>query len=438
MTAVDDTHLEARAVLPSLDPDTDPRVASPAPLPDGLLRQVGDSGGPDELRVLYVLKRYPRLSETFIVRELLGLESHGVRVGVDALLEPEAGAQHPDVQSVQAAVRYLPRKPRWNGSLVAAHLRVGLRHPVQWSRRAVRARRHGGWRRFQQAGLVADRVRRDGFQHVHAHFATAAAEVARDAAALAGVSFSVTAHAKDIFHVDNADRLPERLGEATTVVTVSHYNVKHLREELPGRRVRYVPNGLPMPDAVAPSPDGPVLCVARLVPKKGIDLLVRAMALTTSSRTLEIIGDGPCRADLEQLARDLEVSDRIVFRGPLPSTEVDAAYRRCALLALPCRIDPDGDRDGMPTVLIEAMARAIPVVSTDVVGLDELIATGRDGVLVPPEDAAALAAAIDDLLARPDAAAAMGAGGRTRVIGEFAPSFATAALLDVFHEATGR
>jgi glycosyltransferase involved in cell wall biosynthesis len=92
----------------------------------------------------------------------------------------------------------------------------------------------------------------------------------------------------------------------------------------------------------------------------------------------------------------------------------------------------------MPTVLIEAMARAIPVVSTDVVGLDELIATGRDGVLVPPEDAAALAAAIDDLLARPEAAAAMGAAGRTRVIGEFAPSFATAALLDVFHEATGR
>jgi len=437
MTAVDHTYLEARAVLPSLDPDTDARIASPAPLPADLLPQAGEHGA-DDLRVLYVLKRYPRLSETFIVRELLGLESQGVRIGVDALLQPESGAQHPDVAAVRASVRYLPRRPRWDRALLAAHLRVGVRHPVEWSRRAVRARRHGGWRRFQQAGLVADRVRRDGFQHVHAHFATAAAEVARDAAALAGVSFSVTAHAKDIFHVDNADRLPERLGEATTVVTVSHYNVKHLREELPGRRVRYVPNGLPMPDAVEPVAEGPVLCVARLVPKKGIDLLVRAMAQSAAGRSLEIIGDGPCRSDLESLAADLGIADRIVFRGPQPSTEVDAAYRRCALLALPCRIDPDGDRDGMPTVLIEAMARSIPVVSTDVVGLDELIATGRDGVLVPPEDPAALAAAIDDLLAHPERAAAMGVSGRTRVIGEFSPSFATAALLDVFHEATGR
>ncbi|MEN9645823.1 MAG: hypothetical protein RL238_2492 [Actinomycetota bacterium] len=437
MTAVDHTYLEARAVLPSLDPDTDARIASPAPLPAGLLPQAGEPGA-DDLRVLYVLKRYPRLSETFIVRELLGLEAQGVHVGVDALLEPEAGAQHPDVAAVRAAVRYLPRRPRWDGALLAAHLRVGSRHPVQWARRAFRARRHGGWRRFQQAGLVADRVRRDGFDHVHAHFATAAAEVARDAAALAGVSFSVTAHAKDIFHVDNADRLPERLGEATTVVTVSHYNVKHLRGELPGRRIRFVPNGLPIPDAVGPVADGPVLCVARLVPKKGIDLLVRAMALSTSGRSLEIIGDGPCRGDLEALAAELGVAERIVFRGPLPSTDVDAAYRRCALLALPCRIDPDGDRDGMPTVLIEAMARALPVVSTDVVGLDELIATGRDGLLVPPEDAGALAAAIDELLADPLRAAAMGISGRTRVIGEFSPSFATAALLDVFHEATGR
>jgi len=390
------------------------------------------------LRVLYVLKRYPRLSETFIVRELLGLEAAGAHVGIDALLEPEAGVQHPDVNAVRAVVRYLPRKPRWTAAVLGAHLRVGLRRPVQWTIRAMRARRHGGWRRFVQAGIVADRVRRDGFDHVHAHFATAAAEVARDAASLAGRTFSVTAHAKDIFHVDNADQLPKRLGEAAAVVTVSHYNVRHLGRELPGRRVRYVPNGLPVPDAVTPRADGPVLCVARLVPKKGIDLLVQAIASTRTDRRLEIIGDGPCRVDLEQLAVDLGVTARVQFMGALASTDVDAAYRRCAILVLPCRIDPNGDRDGMPTVLIEAMARAIPVVSTDVVGLDELIATGRDGVLVRPEDPVAIAAAIDDLLDDPRRAGELGAAGRRRVIGEFAPSFATSALLDVFHEAVRR
>jgi glycosyltransferase involved in cell wall biosynthesis len=388
-----------------------------------------------DLRVLYVLKRYPRLSETFIIRELLGLEAAGAHVGVDALLEPEAGVQHPYVDAVHAAIRYLPRRPRWTAEVIAAHFCVGLRRPVQWTTRAIRARRLGGWRRFMQAGIVAQRVRREGFDHVHAHFATAAAEVARDAAALAGVTFSVTAHAKDIFHVDNADRLFERLGEAATVVTVSHYNVRHLGEELPGRRVRYVPNGLPVPVAITPCANGPVLCVARLVPKKGIDLLVQAIASMHSDRTLEIIGDGPCRAELEQLALELGVTARVRFRGAVASTDVDAAYRRCALLALPCRIDTEGDRDGMPTVLIEAMARAIPVVSTRVIGLDELITTGCDGVLVPPEDPAALAAAIDELLDDPRRAAELGAAGRRRVLGEFAPSFATSALLAVFHEA---
>jgi glycosyltransferase involved in cell wall biosynthesis len=114
------------------------------------------------------------------------------------------------------------------------------------------------------------------------------------------------------------------------------------------------------------------------------------------------------------------------------------AYRRCSMLALPCRIDPDGDRDGMPTVLVEAMARSLPVVSTAVIGLDELITSGRDGVLVAPEDAEALAAAIDALLDDPQAARAMGEAARQRVLGEFAPAHATAALLHVFDEAVTR
>ena len=390
------------------------------------------------LRVLYVLKRYPRLSETFIVRELLGLEAAGVQVGIDALLQPEPGPQHADVEAVRAEVRYVPRKPRWTTDVVHAHARVGLRHPVRWTRRAVRAYRADNWRRFAQAGLVADRVRREGYQHIHAHFATASAEVARDAAALADVGYSVTAHAKDIFHVDNVEHLATRLGEASTVVTVSHYNVRHLRTVLPGSRVRYVPNGLPMPAAMEPQAGGPVLCVARLVPKKGIDLLVRAMATSGHQRTLEIIGDGPCRAELEALAAELGIAGRVHFRGALTAAQVDMAYRRCSMLALPCRIDPDGDRDGMPTVLIEAMARAIPVVSTAVIGLDELVTDGVDGRLVAPEDPAALAAAIDALLDDPDTARRMGAAARDRVVGEFAPQHATAALLHVYDEALTR
>ena len=390
------------------------------------------------LRVLYVVKRYPRLSETFIVRELLGLEVAGVHVGIDALLEPEDGPRHADVDAVRAQVRHLPRKPRWTAPVVGAHARVALRHPARWARRAWMARRGRQWRRFLQAGLVADRARREGFHHIHAHFATAAADVARDAAALAGIGYSVTAHAKDIFHAENVDHLPARLRGAATVVTVSHYNVRHLRAELPGARVRYVPNGLPMPEAVPVQSGGPVLCVARLVPKKGIDLLIRAMAVSAHARPLEIVGDGTCRAELEALAVELGIESRVHFRGALTAAQVDMAYRRCSMLALPCRIDADGDRDGMPTVLIEAMARSIPVVSTAVIGLDELVTDGVNGRLVAPEDPAALAAAIDHLLDDPDTAALLGERGRERVVAEFAPEHATAALLDVFDEAAGR
>lgn len=283
--------------------------------------------------------------------------------------------------------------------------------------------------------MVADRVRGDGFHHVHAHFATAAAEVARDAAALSGVTFSVTAHAKDIFHEDNTEQLPRRVAGAATVVTVSEYNVRHLADVMPTQRVRFVPNGLPMPGAAVPSPDGPVLCVARLVPKKGIDVLIRAMAVLQTPRSLEIVGDGTCRADLERLTTELGLDDRVRFLGALTSADVDEAYRRCALVALPCRIDADGDRDGMPTVLVEAMARAVPVVSTDVVGIDELVQNGQSGLLVPPEDPAALAAAIDQLLGDPDGASAMGRHGREHVLDAFAPARATSALLSVFREA---
>ena len=125
------------------------------------------------MNVLYVLKRYPRLSETFIVREIVELEHRGVVVGIDALLPPEAGPRHPMVNHVRARVRYLPRRPHLiDAQALRAHLVVGLRRPVSWVREARRARRDDTWRRFVQAGIVARRVRREDVGVIHAHFAT--------------------------------------------------------------------------------------------------------------------------------------------------------------------------------------------------------------------------------------------------------------------------
>lgn len=386
--------------------------------------------------VLYVLKRFPRLSETFVLREILALERSGQTVLVDALLEPEDEPRHPDLADLRAAVRYLPRRPRLRHPSVArVHARLLARRPVRWLRLALRARRHGTWRRFLQAGLVADRTRAEGVAHLHAHFATAAAEVARDAAALAGVSATVTAHAKDIFHTDNAPVLARRLRGVDAVVTVSDYNVRHLREVLGRIPVHHVPNGVGLGPDTGAARRGPVLCVARLVPKKGIDTLLRAIALLDGS-TLEVIGDGPLAADLRALAAALGNADRVSFLGALPSSGVAEALGRCSVFALPCRVTGDGDRDGIPTALLEAMAHGVPVVSTAVVGIPEVVQHGRTGLLVPPDDPDALAGAIATIESDPAVAARLGAAGRRLVATRFDPDASAGALRAVFAAAS--
>ena len=394
--------------------------------------------------VLYVLKRFPRLSETFVLREVLGLEAAGVRVLVDALLPPEDSPTHAELDAVRAEVRYVPRHARLREPAIArTHLVLALRRPLRWATLALRARHDGTWRRFVQGGIVAERVRREGVTHVHAHFATASCEVAVVAAALAGVSCSVTAHAKDIYHHENAPHLGRRLTGIDTVVTVSGHNVAHLesvvREGGIRASVRHVPNGVGLGTVVDPTASTSLLCVARLVPKKGVDLLVGATARLVERHpdlVGDVIGDGPLRPEQTALADSLGQAGRVRFHGPATAAEVQAALARCRAFVLPCRIDADGDRDGMPTVLVEALARAVPVVSTDVVGIGELVVDGETGLLVPPEDVDALAAALDRVLAEPALAARLGLAGRRLVHERYSPADSTTALLDVFATAS--
>ena len=335
--------------------------------------------------VLYVLKRFPRLSETFILREILGLEAAGVQVMVDALLPPEPGPTHPELDGLGTRIRYLPRHPRLRErSVLRVHARLAARHPLRWAGLAVRSRRNGTWRRFVQAGLVASRIRSDGAGHVHAHFATAACEVATMAARLAGVTCSVTAHAKDIYHRDNVPLLARRLAGAHTVVTVSAHNVAHLNGALSvgghSPDVRHIANGVPLGSAGGPADSLKLLCVARLVPKKGVDLLLDAAALLLERHPqlqVDIIGDGPLREELTNQIDRLGLTGRVRLLGVATTSEVLAAMRAARAVVLPCRVDLDGDRDGMPTVLVEALAHGIPVVSTDIVGIGELVRTVR-------------------------------------------------------------
>ena len=393
-----------------------------------------------DVRVLYVLKRYPQLSQTFVVREILELERAGVHVGIEALGSSRDGPRHPDVAVVTAVVRHLPRRPRLRQHRIGStHARLALRRPLIWLRLARKAR-HRDWRRFVQAGLVAKRIRQEGFHHVHAHFASSASEVARDAAALAGCTYSVTAHARDIFTEQHARLLAERLADAYAVVTVSEHNRRHLETVVAGPPIVHVPNAMPAEPARRPIGGGPVLCVARLVDKKGIDTLIRAIAIVRRINpevTVEIIGDGDDGESLRALSRSLGLDDVVTFLGALDSTGVNAAYLRCSMLALPCRISIDGDRDGLPTVILEAMARSIPVISTSIVGIPEVVTDGITGRLVEPGDSCALAAAILDLLDHPEAAARLGAAGRRIVVADFDPDQSAARLKSLFAHAGG-
>jgi colanic acid/amylovoran biosynthesis glycosyltransferase len=285
--------------------------------------------------------------------------------------------------------------------------------------------------------MTADRARREGARHLHAHFATAAADVAQDAAALAAVPFTVTAHAKDIFHADHAPLVARRLEGVSAVVTVSEHNADHLRAVLNGVPVHHIPNGVPPAPAGRAARGGPLLFVGRLVAKKGVDVLIDACALLRSELPeldVEIVGGGPLAEELEGRARRSGVSDRIHFLGPQPADVVDAAFRRASLVVLPSRIDEHGDRDGMPTVLVEAMARGVPVISTELVGIPELVRDGETGLLVAPEDPAALAAAIARLAGDPPLARELGARGRGLVATRFDPSRSAALLREVLED----
>ena len=382
----------------------------------------------------YVSRRFPKLTETFVVQEVLGLEAAGEDVVIDSLEAPLDEPRHPALGKVRAPIRYVPEEPTGR-EVLAAHAPLALRRPRTWLRLARRAKRDETWEEFRRAGLVARRTTSVRARCVHTHFAYYSADIGGMAAALAGRPFVLTAHANDIWQEHNAPHLERRLSYAAHVVTPTEYNARHLRSVAPASSVHVVPNAV---DEAEPAPtpaNGSILHVGRLVPKKGTDTLIRALAELATSHPklqLEIVGEGYLEDDLRRLADESGVQSRIDFHGPQPPDFVREAYRRCAVFALPCRIAPDGDRDGLPIVLLEAMARGIPVVTTDVVGIPELVRDRETGLLVPSDNPSELAAAIGELLADRELAARVGNAGRAFVRERHTAATRVNALREVF------
>lgn len=379
----------------------------------------------DRPRVGYVVKRYPRYSETFIVTEVLAHEAAGEELEIISLRPPCDTHFQDTLALVRAPVHYLAYEGARAVDLWAAIERGARAWPAMWDRLACL--RGSDARDAYQAVQLAALIRERRLTHLHAHFATLPATVARLAAVLTGITYSFTAHAKDIFHESvRPDNLARTLADASAVVTVSEFNLAYLRQTFgaAASRVVRIYNGLDLtrfPVGTARTP-GHIVAVGRLVEKKGFGVLIDACAELRARGvpfSCDVIGSGELEADLRAHVRALGLEAQVRMLGSRPQREVATAIASATVFAAPCLVGEDGNRDGLPTTLLEAMASGTPCVSTDVTGIPEVIAHGDTGWVVPQGDAVALADALRDVLANPAAASGVAIRARRRIEQEF-------------------
>ncbi len=388
--------------------------------------------------VAVVLTGYPRLSETFIAEEILGLQRAGMALRLVSLRHPTDRASHPVHAEIAAPVSYLPeylyQEPGrvlrgWRAARRLAGYRTAL---ATWWRDLRRDPSPNRVRRFGQALVLAHELPADVVR-LHAHFLHTPASVARYAAMIRGLDWSVSAHARDIWTTP-AWEIREKLADCRWAVTCSRGALAALTPLAPEPgRVSLVYHGIDLarfaaPDAPRPARDGsdaaaPValLTVGRAVAKKGHDVLIDALALLPAGlhwRWVHI-GGGELGGALKARARRAGLGARIEWRGAVAQADVLAAYRAADLFVLANRIAADGDRDGLPNVLVEAQSQGLACLASDAASVPELIEDGVNGALSPPDDAVALADRLAALIADPARRHEMGTAGRRIVADRF-------------------
>ena len=370
------------------------------------------------IKVGYVLKRYPRYSETFVVNEILAHEAVGLDIDIFAL-RPTCDSHFQNIISkVRASVTHI-RKPvqgRVSNSLNTlsptpasyfwAELQeVALVIPDFWRKLAFAAGERASV--VYQAAWLAREVRLRQITHLHAHFGSVATSVTRLAAHFADVPYTFTAHAKDIFHDSvNPEDMKRKIRDSAAVVTVSDYNRRYLRQVYGSVAdgVQRIYNGLDLTQFAYASPQNrpaQIISVGRFVEKKGLSILIDACALLKQwgcDFHCQIVGTGELERELKTQIEKLELTAQVCIVGARPQNEVFELVQQAAVFAAPYIIGKDGNRDGLPTVLLEAMALGTPCVGTDVTGIPELIRHEQTGFIVPQENPNALALALQKLL----------------------------------------
>lgn len=394
--------------------------------------QVPSSGTNDEPRVAIVLKGYPRLSETFIAHEIHGLERAGFDIEIMSLRHPTDPVRHAIHERIEAGVLYLPEYLHEEPLRVVRALLCQMSRPRFWSLLPLwwNDWRHdptrNRLRRIGQALVMATEMR-PGTGRIHAHFLHTPGSVARYAAMLRRLPFSLSAHAKDIWTIPDRE-IREKLADAQWTVCCTAINTEHLRQLAPAAHVELVYHGLDPADVPAIERthhrDGHdendpciILCVARAVEKKGIDILLDGLTALPPRIHWKFIHIGGGN-DLERLkarAGQLDLADRIDWRGARSRGEVMAAMQEADIFCLPARIAGDGDRDGLPNVLLEALSQELAVVTTDVGGIGELIEHGENGIIISSPTGDELGKVLEHMVRQPEERTRFGQAGRQRV-----------------------
>ena len=395
-------------------------------------------------RIAYVLRSYPRLSQTFIVNEIVALERLGLTIDVFASTKAHDPLVHESVAQVRAPVCYLDAR-RSGPAALADHLRVAASSPRRYvATLAYVLRRRdldegyvtrSRFACFDQAVRLAAILRRRGadsgraVRRVHSHFAHDPTLIALLLKRLTAIPFSFSAHARDLYQT-RTRLLAERVREASAVVTCCHANLDYLRELVPReaqRKLHLIHHGIDLeafrPHDAVRDPARPLIVSAgRLVPKKGFaDLLGACRLVKEQGRAfrLVVLGDGPLRDELVASAARLGLTAESAFPGAYAQRKLVTALREADVFALtPCVTD-DGDRDGIPNALVEAMACGLPVVSTAVGGIPEVVVHDQTGLLAEPHDVGAIADHLASLLADPARRERLGRTAREAIVERF-------------------
>ena len=366
----------------------------------------------------YLFERFPKFSQTFCYREIAELFRQGVRPVIFSLRASDRGPELNWDPAIVSAVHQLPEGD------VFARLADEASASLP---RAVRKTLHE-WRgkddslRLHQATYIGKRLQRLGVHHLHVHFAGMAARTAFWIKRFFGIEYSLTVHANDIFVPNDFEiGLFQIFSTASAIVAVSDFAANRLRDRFSdtGSRVYRIYNGIDCDSFQPAEPSLPplILSIGRLISKKGSDVLIDACASLRNSGQefrCEIIGEGPLSAELQARIDRHGLGKQVLLVGPKTQADIAARLSRATLLVLPCRVDADGAMDNLPTVVMEAMASSLPVVSTDVGGVAEMVRDGETGLLVSQNDPVATAEAIARLLDDVELARSFGREGRKR------------------------